>query len=194
MKIVLMRHGQPELDLNALNHLRKSPAETGQIIVKYETTDLAAKQTPPHTSLEIANSCNQVFSSDMLRTISSAQHIISYMQGDYRISTNACFRESAHPYLEWKQPKLKFFTWCILFRLGWFMGFAKNGEAISLARKRAQTSAERLQLSAVQNGDILLLGHGFMNRLIVAKLKKLGWRKTHSTGHKYWSFITMEKD
>lgn len=183
-----MRHGQPVIHLESMRNDRKSPAETGQVIADYEFTDLDTNQTPPLKSINIAHECATTFSSDMLRAISSSQ-----MLGlDSEVMTNACFRESSHPYLKWSAPKLKFFTWCILFRLAWFLGFDKNGESISNGRERAEISAKKLHQSALQNHAVLLVGHGIMNRLIVSKLKKMGWKKTQSTGHGYWSYIVME--
>lgn len=189
MKIVLMRHGRPILHLEALKNKRKSPAETGAVIRDYEFSELDPKQQPPVASVDIANACTITYSSSMHRAIGSVQMLD--LAND--VTIHGCFAESAHPYLNWRWPKLKFFTWCFLFRLAWFMGFAKNGEAISTARDRAQISADRLAQAAQNERAVLLLGHGFMNHLIATKLKQQGWKKTSVSGRDYWSYIVLEK-
>lgn len=190
MKIVLMRHGRPLVHLESMRHERKSPAETGAVIRDYEFTDLDRQQIVPHRSLDIAHACTVTFSSDMQRAVSSTD-----MLGLKNIVTrDACFRESDHPYLTWQKPKLKFFTWCIIFRLAWFLGFAQNGESIKVGRERAQISADKLQQAAQKDGTVMLLAHGIINRLIAAKLKQKGWRIIETTGHDYWSYIVLERD
>ena len=189
MKIILMRHGRPLLHLEAIKNQRKSPAETGEVIRNYEFSELAPQQKIPIASMDIAHACAVSFSSSMHRAIGSVQML--GLANDVVI--HACFAESAHPYLNWRWPKLRFFTWCILFRVAWLMGFAKNGEAISIARDRAQQSAGKLQQAAQKEQTVLLLGHGIMNHLIVAQLKKLGWQKTLSTDRDYWSYTVLEK-
>ncbi|PCI87035.1 MAG: histidine phosphatase family protein [Hyphomicrobiales bacterium] len=173
MKIVLMRHGRPLLHLEVMKNERKSAAQTGAVIRDYEFTELDPMQQPPAKSINVANGCAAIFSSPMLRAIGSVQML--GLEEEARVE--ACFAESAHPYLNWRRPKFNFFTWCFLFRVAWFFGFVQNGEAISLARQRAKTSADKLALAAEQEQAVLLLGHGFMNHLIATKLKQQGWKK-----------------
>lgn len=189
MKIVLMRHGRPLLHLEAIKNERKSAAQTGAVIRDYEFSELDPKQQPPATSVDVANGCDAIFCSPILRAIGSVKML--GLANEARVE--ACFAESAHPYMNWRWPKLKFFTWCFLFRVAWFFGFAKNGEAISLSRQRAQISADMLGQAALQTPAVFLLGHGFINHLIAAKLKQQGWRKSATTGHGYWSYIVLEK-
>lgn len=174
MKIVLMRHGRPLLHLEAMKNERKSPAQTGEVIKDYEFSALDPKQQLPIASVDIANECAATFCSPMYRAMGSVQML--GLAND--VTIKACFAESAHPYLQWSWPKLKFFTWCFLFRVAWFCGFAKNGEAINVARQRAQISADKLAQAAQQKQAVLLLGHGFMNHLIATKLKRQGWHRT----------------
>lgn len=189
MKIVLMRHGRPLLHLEAMKNERKSPAQTGDVIRDYEFSGLDPMQQLPPASVDVASECSAIFCSPLQRAMDSA-HMLGLVND---VTIGACFTESAHPYLNWHWPKLKFFTWCFLFRVAWFCGFAKNGEAISLARQRAQISADKLVAAAQQEPAVLLLAHGFINHLIAVKLKRQGWQKIRSTGRNYWSYIVLEK-
>lgn len=189
MKIVLMRHGRPLLHLEAMKNERKSAAQTGAVIRDYEFSGLDPMQQLPIASVDMADDCGAIFCSPMQRAIGSVQML--GLAND--VTIQACFAESAHPYLEWRWPKLNFFTWCFLFRVAWFCGFAKNGEAISLARQRAQIGADMLAQAAQREQSVLLLGHGFINHLIAVKLKQGGWQKVQSTGRDYWSYMVLEK-
>lgn len=190
MKIILMRHGRPLIHLDSMRSQRKTPTETGKIIRDYKLSDLDPHQSPPQSSIDIANASGQIFSSNLPRAISSVT-MLGYADN---VIIDPNFRESDHPYYESNFPKLKFFTWCIIFRLMWFCGFSKNGESIKIGRQRAQFCAELLINSAQDFQSSLSLGHGIMNRLISAKLKKQGWRQTSSNGNNYWSFIVLEKN
>lgn len=189
MKIVLMRHGRPEIHLESLRHILKSPAETGQVIVDYEFGALDSEQTPPKRSLDIAKICEAKFSSDLPRAITS----MNMLGHQDNIEIDDCFRESNQPYLTWTRPKLQFFTWCFIFRVAWFLGFAKNGESVSKGRQRAEICATKLAEAAHNQDSVLLLAHGIINHLITSELKRQGWRKTQNTNNDYWSYAILEK-
>ena len=47
MKIILMRHGRPVIDLEVMKNLRKSPAEVGQMVDDYLDVELDKIQNVP---------------------------------------------------------------------------------------------------------------------------------------------------
>ena len=51
---------------------------------------------------------------------------------------------------------------------------------------RASTAAQRLQTLA-DEGPVLLLGHGIMNRMIAKHLEAAGWVRQQRSGSRYWS-------
>ncbi|MNV06971.1 hypothetical protein D3C71_973790 [compost metagenome] len=51
---------------------------------------------------------------------------------------------------------------------------------------RASVAAKRLHVLA-SDGPVLLLGHGFMNRMIANQLVADGWARQKGTGNQYWS-------
>lgn len=189
MKIILMRHGRPVIDLEALKCLRKSPAEIGEIIEVYKHVELNECQNVSKESITAAQQCDAMFSSDLKRALSS----FVWLNKRSVSQSDACFREPEMPYLTWAAPRLKFQTWSILFWLSWFLGFSKNGEFVKHTRDRAVQGANLLSGAAHKNNAVLLLGHAIMNLLIARELKKMGWRKINSTGYNYWSYIEMEK-
>ena len=189
MKIILMRHGRPVIDLEVMKNLRKSPAEVGQMVDDYLDVELDKIQNVPEISLQAAKPCNVVFSSDLRRALTS----LEWLNKPSNTRGDACFREIRMPYLTWSNPKLRFNIWHILFWLTWIIGFARNGDSIKPARRRAAQGADILAGAALQDEAVLLLGHAILNWLIATELKKLGWRRVRSTGYSYWSFIEMEK-
>ncbi|WP_155400615.1 histidine phosphatase family protein [Vibrio nigripulchritudo] len=189
MRIVIMRHGRPELDLDALKKQKFSSLKLGEIVEQYEQSALEKSQTIPHSSLAISQSCQFALSSDLPRAIGSIEKL-----GMKEIhETDAVFRESPLPYFNWSWPFLSFFTWAVALRVLWLFGFATNGESIKTARARAQTGAGKLHQYATEHRSVFLLGHGIMNRLIAKELSSKGWKKVESNGENYWSYSVYER-
>ena len=188
MKIVIMRHGQPLIDLESMKKNKISPDLLGEIVNEYELGEINRSITPPEGSLKIGKSCNHVISSDLPRAIDS----IAMLGLESKNTSHQCFRESGLPYLAWQKPKLSFFTWAIIFRVAWLFGFSNNGESIKKAKGRAVIGAAKLHKLAHENDSVFLLGHGIINRLLAKQLKTLGWKKVENTGEKYWSYTVYE--
>ncbi|MEP5154204.1 histidine phosphatase family protein [Planktotalea sp.] len=186
MQIIIMRHGQPELDLDDLKKIRMSARAVGDIVARYEQADLAADSEPSEAALELAQTCSRGFCSELPRAIGS----IEKLGLSEKTTIDPDFTESALPFLTWARPNLTFFTWCILFRITWLFGFSQNGEHIRGAKTRAKRCAERLIADTKEDETTLLLGHGIMNRLIARELKRNGWRKIASSGENYWAIST----
>ena len=183
-----MRHGKPTFDLEDLKPLTFSANSLKEIVEKYETSSLDLSCLPNIDSMTVSKQCSVLLSSDLPRAIESCQ----LLKPEEKIICDACFRESALPYLNWNFPKLTFFTWAIIFRLLWLFGFSLNGESIKAARFRAKQGANQLEHYAKSEGSVLLLGHGIMNRLLVRELISRKWTVTKKTGEKYWSFTVIE--
>ncbi len=100
-----------------------------------------------------------------------------------------------HNYLcgHWKLPRLSPFTWAFILRVLWLCGYSRNVESASTARIRASTAAKRLQ-SLASDGPVLLLGHGFMNRMIANQLVADGWARQKRNDSQYWSATVYQYD
>lgn len=188
MKIIIMRHGQPQLDLDLIRNKKLSPNRLGEIVNEYEHVGLKDHVSPPECSQSIANKCEVVFSSNLKRAIQSV-HLLGVEQ---KSNIDPCFQESSLPYLNWDKPQISFFSWCIIFRIAWLFGFSKNGEPFKIAKQRAILCAALLQRTAQSKKTVLLLGHGIMNRLITKELKSNGWKKIEATGESYWAYSVYE--
>ncbi len=189
MQIILMRHGKPELDLESLKQQKVSARQVGEIVASYEFSGLSSTATPTEAASTVADECSAAFSSDLKRATDSIQKLGIQAKTTY----DDVFREPALPYLNLGWPKFSFFTYCILFRVLWFLGFSANGESYNSAKRRARTCAKILRKSAKEEGRVLLLGQGMMNRLIARELRGRGWYNAQHGDDGYWSFTVFRK-
>ncbi len=185
MKIVLLRHGKP----NISEHGRIRANEVHQWIELYNSVGLCAEHMPSAKSIEIANDCNTVICSDLTRSIESAQAL-----GVKEINlTEPLFREMGLPYSSFP-PLLKLppNLWVALFRAVWFFGYSSNSESFKEAKLRATEGANKLKTIAEKNDSVLLVGHGFINQFIAKNLLSSGWKGSNNPGRKYWEFGVYE--
>ena len=188
MKIVLMRHGRPEVDLDALLKQRVSAAQVGKIVEEYEMSGLSKNSKPSSLARDEVTAAGCVICSDLPRAV----HSVEELRVRDKLLIDRSFRESSLPYLTSNWPRLSLFTYFLLFRLAWLLGFSANGESIGDARKRAANNASQLQELARAHGSVVLLGHGIMNRLIARELKKSGMLCKERSNEKYWSYAVFQ--
>ena len=80
--------------------------------------------------------------------------------------------EAALPQIRVPVIKLPMNGWTVIARLFWILGFTSE-ESLSEARRRAQEIV--IHLESVPQRSVLVIGHGFLNVLIVQSLRKSGW-------------------
>ncbi len=203
MKIILIRHGQPEMDLDQMKRQRISCKDLAKINQQYRLSALDEDSSPPAEliALLIKYKPTNIVSSELLRAQQSAQKLINELKNnnqnkmgsELKLLSASTFNEADLPHLNITRPKLKFFTWCILLRLAWLFGFCTNSESIKSTKKRAQESALYLSELNTKQGSVCLVAHGIINRLIAKDLVKTGWRQIEKQGHGYWSYLVFEK-
>ena len=184
MKIVLLRHGKP--DIPDLGKLRAS--EFHQWIETYNLAPLDSKLKPPAALIELAKHCNIIVCSDLQRSIESAKTL--GIKDIHCIDT--LFREFELPYANFPSPKLSPGVWSVLYRILWFMGFASNCESLVAARQRAANAANILHDKAVSSQTVLFVGHSLLNSFIAKKLVSKGWQGSISIFNKHWEMSVFE--
>jgi broad specificity phosphatase PhoE len=189
MKIILLRHGKPKIDLHSMLKDRYASADLENLIDSYNLVGLSDDNRISDEVIKMSTMCNAVIHSDLLRSIESAKAL--GLSDTYHYC-NAIFREPTPPFLDWKRPKLKLFTWFILFRTLWYLGYSNNSESISSARKRAALGVTKLKMFAKKYDTVLLVGHGFINRLIAKELLSSGWKGPKTPGNNYWEYGVYE--
>jgi len=184
MKIILLRHGRPEIDLIERQHECVSGFELKELIENYRWIGLAEKQDIPDAVKIMAQQCTVCITSDISRSIESAQHIV----GDNIFSSDSIFREAEMPYLTWRWPKVSMKYWFYFLRCLWLVGYAKNGESFFDARQNAKVGAEQLIEYAQQHNTVLLVGHGINIYFIAKELVAQGWAGKIGCNKDYWNF------
>jgi len=180
MKIVLIRHGKPDIPKPGKIRAR----EVHQWIKSYNAAGLKLDHKPSKEAIEIASNCKVVVCSDLPRSMESAR-ALGVRGIDF---TDSMFREARLPYSCFPSPKLSPRIWEVLSRVFWFFGYSSNGESFREAKRRASNGANRLKEIAENTGSVILVGHGFVNRFIAKELLLNGWQGPVSPGKKYWEF------
>lgn len=188
MKIVLLRHGEPEIDLSNMLKMKCSANELKPLIRAYTDSGLNKQKEPPSEAVCVSKSCRSVVCSDLPRSIESAK-ALALPKIDL---VDSVFRESDLPHANWRYPKLTLLTWLLFFRALWFLGYSNNGEPISTAKQRAQIAFVKLKQMADEHGSVMLIGHGIVNRLVAKKLRSNGWQGPKNPGNNYWEFGVYE--
>ncbi|QEI06188.1 histidine phosphatase family protein [Pigmentiphaga aceris] len=181
-EIILMRHGKP-----ALGPISKvSARDMKQWIEQYDLAGIV-DESVPQASQALARRANIVVSSSAPRALASVAAL-----GLSPSLIDAVFCEAQLPHGRWTQPRLSPFTWAFMLRMAWLGGFAPTVESARDAGLRADQAMQQLQTLAGEE-NVLLLGHGFMNRMIGKRLERAGWARHESSGSRYWSASTYRK-
>jgi broad specificity phosphatase PhoE len=176
MKITLMRHGKPVLAQTGWI----VPAEMERWIECYNLSEVEADSVPI-ASLHLANSATCIVASSARRALSSVQAL-----GHRASVVDGIFCEAQLPFALWQLPRLPPVVWAAFFRLLWLLGYSHGADSIRITQARAKVAAHKLIVLA-ENGPVLLIGHGIMNRLIAKELHALGWSGPTTQESKYWS-------
>ncbi len=186
--ISLARHGEPALS----RKVRLNATEYRKFWATYEVGSIRADQAPPSAILEVAGGADVLFSSTRIRAIETA----TLVAGGRPFITDEVFIEAPLP-----PPRLPSFIrlnpkiWGFVSRFcWWFFNWHDHGEeSRALATVRSQAATARLVAEAEAGRHVLLLAHGFFNRLIEIELKRLGWKRVSGRGYRYWSARRFEK-
>jgi len=189
MRIILLRHGRPEIDLDALGKHWVTAQEFGEVVRAYETSSLDAQTSPSISALELSSSIQTSFCSDLERAKDSCVRLGEAL----RPTVDPAFNEAGMPYTEGKLIRLPIKIWSLLFRVRWLYGFDQNAVSIEQTKQRAEHAATILADAAAEHDEVLLVGHGIFNRFIGNELRKQHWNFMASNGEGYWSYSVFEK-
>ena len=178
MEITLIRHGKPKFELKGKARSR----EISEIIINYDLSGITGE--PPTDAKEKALTCSVAVCSDFTRSIESARALgfkDIYLSGPV-------FREVAIPHFKSGSLSMPVNAWGALLRCMSLFGFSKNGESLSMAKKRAQVAATELIDIAHTHKSALLVGHGVINYFIAKELLSRNWSGPSRPGGSYWEY------
>jgi broad specificity phosphatase PhoE len=180
--IFLVRHGKPNCDRQG----RLSRSAFVDWLACYAAAGVTHE--PPHSApcRAAAGTVQVIFASDLPRARDSAALLGSHLP----VRTDAVFNEAdiaVVPFSLSLRPGL----WTAAGRLVWLAG-AVTQESYSVAKIRAVRAAAIL-LAEAEVGSVLLVGHGWMNRMIAGVLVQHGMRRIEKTGSGYWSLARFSQ-
>lgn len=180
MKIILLRHGEPDFRRKWV----RSAEEAKLALELYSRSRVTSTNHDQLTeSTPFANVC---VSSNLARAIDTAVHL-----GFENSKQLDLFNESELPCPDSLYLPLPWRVFLIVYRTLWFFGFKKNCPGREKDSERARLASQYLENLASKNLVVVLVGHGIMNRLISAELKNSGWRVSARSGNGYWSSTTL---
>ncbi len=186
MRVILMRHGKPSLPPQK----SVTSQEFKNWIDAYNAAEICENLKPTPKSVEIAKSCSAVVCSNLKRSLNSA-----CILGVNEVSSiEHKLREMEIPSGNITNLKMKPEYWAVLFRVLWFFGYSKNSESFKEAKLRAAHAASLLESTAKENGSVLFVGHGMLNRYIAKYLVENGWLVRKKVGSNYWEFGVFERE
>lgn len=175
--IHLVRHAKPLFDASL--HVRGG--DLAPLIGAYDQA--ALESIPPPMAI---GDVGVLFASDLRRSTESAAAFFPRLT--YR--SLSVFREAETPQRLPRFLALRFSTATILARGAWLCGYSPGIESFAEARVRAKEASTILVAKSQAPGDVVLVGHGFFNRMIGNALKGLGWKLCASTGDSFGGIRT----
>lgn len=192
MRLILMRHGKPKLDLEALRGHWMTAAEVAELIDRYEQSGLDEAFDCPVAQRSLAAQSRLALVSPLPRT----QQSLARLELGVESCTDPVFLETvmAKPRLPYglRWIRLPVLTWFSLLRLGWYLRLLNGKESFSACRKRAEQAAMSLESAVRSHDTVLLSGHGLFNVLIGKALIKRGWQQIQTNGHGYWAMTVYD--
>lgn len=180
MKIVLIRHGKP---VSADNPILNA-CQYAHWIRAYNASKVAKNSRPQRINDDYKYF--YTVSSDLKRAI----HSTNIYLGKPPEEVDKLYREMEIP--RYKFPiKLKAWNWVYFSRLLWMLGYKGPFESFKQAKKRADTAAVKLTEMAQVQDQVVLFGHGFMNRYIRKALIQKGW-ELNAKSNTYWGVTSLE--
>ena len=189
MKIVIQRHGEPDIG----EWGKISSSEMTKWINCYNESGVVTDNKPCDESLMHAKRSFIVCS-----TLERSKHSANLLNVEEFVS-DPSFCEAELPVMNVPLLKLSPHAWSIIFRIFWFIGLSKDVESKKEISSRVKVACKTLEKFAWEHENVLLVGHGIMNRLIAKELLQRGWggektpngKKYH--GYSYWEYRVFIK-
>ena len=185
LRIVLIRHGQPDIALSPRTRHRGFT----DYIDDYEAAGLAPVSLPPQELAALVKELDSIFTSGKPRAHQSAARLAPHA----RLVAEPVFVEAPLASPPVPLLRLKVASWAVASRILWHMGFAPGIENARKARARAGQAADRLVTQAQLAGTAVLVAHGYFNWMIGRQLKKRGFTRTGLHQARYWNTVIYEK-
>ncbi|MCM3163966.1 histidine phosphatase family protein [Metabacillus litoralis] len=185
MEITLIRHGRSQLDAKKSITFQ----EFLDWVNQYNSRGVVEETHYPQEAVKKMNEANLVITSDLKRSIDSAY----LLRKNVKAISSSLFRELELPVTTKSFPSIKLSsdTWAVLLRILWFSGYSANCESYKSAKQRAELAANKIMELTTKHQNVVLIGHGFFNRLLAKELQNKGWKRKTKITAKHWGAITF---
>ncbi|PHD60341.1 histidine phosphatase family protein [Bacillus wiedmannii] len=183
MKISFIRHGRLDRTIE-----RMTVTSFREWMKGYDLHAITEKAPIPMETMEAIEAAKLIVTSDQRCAIQSAAELmnsLSFMQ-------NSLFRE-AEISTNFYAPtwlKCKPNVWMFIGRTLWILGYHKGVESYKEVRERARQAAYLLHRYALVHGSIALVGHNYINAMVGAELRAMGWSGSPILHRKPWGCTT----
>jgi broad specificity phosphatase PhoE len=185
--ITITRHGEPALS----RKVWLTPKEYGTFWETYEAGGLVAGQSAPTHLHEAVAKADVIWVSTRRRALESARILC----GAREIIEDVRLIEAPlppPPFPGFIRMKPKYWGFFARFWWWWFDHHAGQETRIA-ATARARSVAAELSAEADAGRNVLVVAHGFYNAMLGMELARLGWKRVHGRGWKYWSTRRFER-
>jgi len=187
LRVILVRHGKPAIATNP----RTGHHGFRRYIDAYQDAGLDPKSAPPEELLDLVKGLNAVFTSFAPRARDSARTLLPSAE----MIADPLFEEAPLAAPRIPLLKMKVPIWAVMARVMWHAGYHPEIENYRRAKARAAAAADILMQRAESNeGDAVLVAHGYFNAMIGRVLRKRGFRRTGSHRVRFWNAVIYERD
>jgi len=181
-RIVLARHGPVAVSLRT----RIAGHQFAEFIDELQASGIVSNVSPPTESSSLAQAAAILVTSDLLRSVQSAQLLAP---GKCTIA-DSVFREAHVPATFRSSAVFRRSTWIVIARVLWLCRRWPGVESRIAARARAGDAARRLEQLVEQHRSVFLVGHGYFNQLIARELRDRGWGGPRHPSARNWGTST----
>lgn len=180
MRIILVRHGQPEF--NTRIWLRGESVKSALMQYRDSRVITASSDNQPYQQL-----VNGYCISSKLSRARDSMNLCRCAQAE----VSELLNEAELPYPNNLFVRLPWSVLIVICRLAWLFGYRSNAAGISRDKDRAKKASKLLMDKASEHETVCVFAHGITNRLIARELKKHGWKIQSKTGDGFWSSTTL---
>lgn len=183
MKVSLIRHGRPAIDLTT----RITGRQFAAWLAAYDQAGLDRSLPPSAALVSSLADCRLLLTSPTRRARESADCLALALQSRLVATPIPDAAEAPLPTsLPWPFSTRSTIL-VVVARALWLLRLAPAKENKSSVSLRARRLADHLTACSREAGHVALVGHGYMHLFTRRALEKSGWKCLRAQGHGYWS-------
>ena len=179
--ITLIRHGPPAVSLRQ----RVFGHQFRAFVERYDAAKISRWAYPPSQAVVSMAKADWVFVSHRPR----ARHTAELLGVPAAVVVDPQFREIEFPVDFPRYFRFSALTWTAIALALWRLGYSQRCEPFGGAKARAKSAADRLEEKS-QQGAVVLVAHGGINRLIAQELRRRGWHGPRLPRSSHWGSTT----